>query len=227
MLISFIDIKYCQQKNKKVLLSMGGATPAYGLATAEEGIKLADELWNLFCGGTSVQRPFGSASVDGFDLDIENGAKEGYTAFALRMHENYKKDPSKKYYLAAAPQCPFPDFYVGEVLNNAWFDFVMIQFYNNYCSVINTEQFNYGVWDNWAKTVSINKEVRLFVGIPGSPSAAGRGYVPFSQLVTAIQPLQSMNSFGGIMVWDVSQAYGNTMDVLPHYASGITQLIYG
>lgn len=34
-------------------------------------------------------------------------------------------DKSKTYYVAAAPQCPFPDLYVGDVLNNAWFDFVM------------------------------------------------------------------------------------------------------
>jgi chitinase len=36
-----------------------------------------------------------------------------------------------------------------------------------------------------------------------------------------------MASFGGIMVWDASQAYGNTQDVLPHYAHGITRLIKG
>jgi chitinase len=67
----------------------------------------------------------------------------------------------------------------------------------------------------------------LFVGIPGSPTAAARGYVPFTQLVNRIRPLQSMSSFGGIMVWDISQAYGNTQDVLPNYAHGITELIRG
>lgn len=29
------------------------------------------------------------------------------------------------------------------------------------------------------------------------------------------------------MVWDASQAYGNTQDVLPDYANGITRLIKG
>lgn len=73
----------------------------------------------------------------------------------------------------------------------------------------------------------MNKNVRLFVGIPGSPSAAGRGYVPFTQLVNRIRPLQSMTSFGGIMIWDISQAYGNTEDVLPNYAHGVAELIRG
>lgn len=93
--------------------------------------------------------------------------------------------------------------------------------------MLNTATFNYNIWDEWARTRSINKNVRLFVGIPGSPTAAARGYVPYTQLVTTIKPLQSMTSFGGIMIWDASQAYGNTQDVLPHYAHGITRLVKG
>ncbi|GAN03061.1 chitinase [Mucor ambiguus] len=223
------DIIYCQSKGIKILLSMGGATPAYGVATVKEGEDLADELWDTFGGGyqrnATAYRPFGNATVDGFDLDIENGEKLGYTAFVNKMRQNYELDTSKSYYIAAAPQCPFPDYFVGDTLNHAWFDFVMIQFYNNFCSVIYDNNFNYNIWDAWASAKSMNKDVRLFVGIPGSPSAAGRGYVPYTQLVSQIQPLKSMNSFGGIMVWDASQAYGNTQDVLPDYAHGIYRLI--
>ncbi|KAI8645896.1 glycoside hydrolase superfamily [Parasitella parasitica] len=223
------DIKYCQSKGIKILLSMGGATPAYGIATVKEGEDLADELWDTFGGGykrnSTAFRPFGNATVDGFDLDIENGEKVGYTSFVNKMRQNYELDTAKSYYIAAAPQCPFPDYFVGEALNNAWFDFVMIQFYNNFCSVINDGNFNFNIWDSWALARSQNKDVRLFVGVPGSPSAAGRGYVPYTQLVSRIQPLKTMDSFGGIMVWDASQAYGNTDDVLPNYAYGIYRLI--
>jgi chitinase len=91
--------------------------------------------------------------------------------------------------------------------------------------VIYENQFNYQIWDAWANTVSVNKNVRLFVGIPGSPTAAGRGYVPFAQLVTRITPLQNLPSFGGIMVWDASQAYGHVSEILPNYAYGIKRLI--
>jgi chitinase len=70
---------------------LGGATPAYGTSTIKEGEDLADELWNTFGGGTSVYRPFGNVSVDGFDLDIENGEKAGYTAFVNKMRKNYGK----------------------------------------------------------------------------------------------------------------------------------------
>lgn len=124
---------------------MGGATPAYGISSIKEGEDLADELWNTFAGGKGVSRPFGDASIDGFDLDIENGEKAGYTAFVNKMRRNYgmpavlivynivftnslcisETDPSKTYYIAAAPQCPFPDYFVGDTLNDAWIDFVM------------------------------------------------------------------------------------------------------
>ncbi|CAO3701334.1 unnamed protein product [Rhizopus stolonifer] len=222
------DIKLCQANDKKVLLSMGGATPEYGLQSIQEGENLADELWNTFGGGNlGLDRPFGNVSVDGFDLDIENGAKVGYPAFVKRMREHYEKDKSKEYYIAAAPQCPFPDLFLSETLDSSWFDFVMVQFYNNYCNVINGEQFNYNVWDEWSKHKSINRDVRLFVGVPGSPSAAGRGYVPFDLLVKTIKPLQDLSSFGGVMVWDVSQAYGNRLDVLPSYAHGVARLVHG
>lgn len=75
------------------MLSLGGATPEYGLNSYEEGESLADELWYTFGGGsdTNTFRPFGDASVDGFDLDIENGAKAGYPAFVNRMREHYGK----------------------------------------------------------------------------------------------------------------------------------------
>jgi chitinase len=68
---------------------MGGATPAYGIGTEKEGIDLAGELWDTFGGGSGTIRPFGNASVDGFDLDIENGEKAGYTAFSKRIRELY------------------------------------------------------------------------------------------------------------------------------------------
>jgi chitinase len=95
LLIHWVDIKYCQSKDKKILLSMGGATPAYGLSTIKEGEILADELWDTFGAGytrnASAFRPFGTATVDGFDLDIENGEKVGYTSFVNRMRQNYGK----------------------------------------------------------------------------------------------------------------------------------------
>ena len=63
--------------------------------------------------------------------------------------------------------------------------------------------------DNWAKTTSPNRNVRVYVGAPGSSTAAGTGYVDASTLASiALQTRAQYSSFGGVMFWDASQAYG-------------------
>ncbi|ORX70228.1 glycoside hydrolase, partial [Linderina pennispora] len=201
------DIKYCQSQGKAVVLSMGGASGAYGFSSDAQATAFADTVWNKFFKGTDSQRPFDDAVLDGIDLDIEGGGATGYKAFIDRMRSYYATDSSKQYYIAAAPQCPYPDAYLGSVMNNAWFDMVYVQFYNNYCGLnAYPSWFNYADWDNWAKTVSVNKNVKIFIGAPGGPSAASSGYVSASTLQTIYNDVRSKySSLGGIMTWDVSQ----------------------
>ncbi|KAF7728445.1 Chitinase 1 [Apophysomyces ossiformis] len=219
------DIKLCQSKGKKILLSMGGATGSYSLDNEQDGATLADDLWATFGNGGGKARPFGGAVIDGFDLDLEGGGSKGYVNFVNKMRDHFASDKSKKYYISAAPQCPFPDAYLGDVLNSASLDIVSIQFYNNYCSVNNKDQFNYAVWDDWARTKSVNKDVKLYVGVPGSPTAASSGYASIDTMKSTIDSLQKQYpSFAGVMMWDASQAYGNR-DGSPHYAAAISQIL--
>lgn len=78
---SLVDgIAYCQQMQKQILLSLGGApgsTP-YQLTSTTDAEYLADFLWGAFGPlqkSSSWPRPFDtptqSNSVDGFDFDIE------------------------------------------------------------------------------------------------------------------------------------------------------------
>jgi len=63
--------------------------------------------------------------------------------------------------------------------------------------------------DNWAKTVSPNPNVKVYLGAPASSTAAGSGYVDVSTLGSIAQQTRSKySSFGGVMLWDASQAYG-------------------
>ena len=63
--------------------------------------------------------------------------------------------------------------------------------------------------DYWARNVSLNKYVKIYIGAPGATGSADRGYVPISTLKTiAVQMRRSYPSFGGVMLWDASQAYG-------------------
>ena len=65
------------------------------------------------------------------------------------------------------------------------------------------------VRDNWAKTVSPNPNVKVYIGAPAAPQAAGSGYVSASTLASdALQTRSQFSSFGGVMLWDASQAHG-------------------
>ena len=67
------DIKTCQATyGKKVMLSIGGAASQLSFSGPEEATTFATILWELFGPETgSVDaglRPFGSISIDGFDI---------------------------------------------------------------------------------------------------------------------------------------------------------------
>lgn len=123
----------------------------------------------------------------------------------------------KKWYLTAAPQCPYPDSADNSMLDGAvFFDAIWVQFYNNYCGLQSyvvgastQNNFNFQTWDNWAKTVSKNPAVKILLGVPGSPTAAGSGYETGSALAAVISYCKSFSSFGGVMTWDMSQIYAN------------------
>lgn len=207
---------------KTILLSIGGATYTEGgfssPSAAEAGATL---LWNTFGPApsdnkTEILRPFGDAVIDGFDLDFES-VVQNMPAFANKLRALYASDTSKKYYLTAAPQCVFPDAAMKDMFNGGvYFDAIWIQFYNNYCGLQSfvpgastQNNFNYAVWDNWAKTTSANKDIRIFVGVPANQGAAGSGYQPVSALKPIIDYAAGFSSFGGVMMWDASQAYAN------------------
>jgi chitinase len=52
-------------------------------------------------------------------------------------------------------------------------------------------------------------QVKIYIGAPASSTAAGSGYIPIGNLSSiAVQMRKSFPSFGGVMLWDASQAYG-------------------
>ncbi|KAG2357048.1 glycoside hydrolase family 18 protein [Suillus spraguei] len=206
------DIKECQAAGKIVTLSIGGASSGnVGFQNDIQATQYAQVIWDVFLGGTSSTRPFGTAVLDGIDMDIEGGSQTGYAAF-LKELRRLMDASEKQFYLTAAPQCVFPDANLGDTLNAVGFDAVYVQFYNNWCGLQNynnPDAWNFGTWDNWAKTISPNRDVKIYIGAPAS-SSAGYGYVNASMLSTIIQETMAQySSFGGVMLWDASQAYAN------------------
>ena len=118
-----------------MLLSVGGGYPTdYYLESTEIAEYFAEFLWGAFGPQTDAwvagnkPRPFGDASVDGFDLDIESlitpAPFDGYQYANYGHFVSYLKNtlyptgPST-YYISGAPQCVIPDarmYYMAPVL---------------------------------------------------------------------------------------------------------------
>ncbi|PIA17513.1 glycoside hydrolase [Coemansia reversa NRRL 1564] len=121
-----VDIKHCQSKGKIVLLSIGGATAQLN----SDADTFSKQVWDLFMEGSSPYRPFDDAIIDGVDLDFEQSSQMNLIQFANNMNQLYKTG-TRKYYLTSAPQCPYPDANLGNLLSQAHVDMAFIQFYNS------------------------------------------------------------------------------------------------
>ncbi|KAK7258577.1 hypothetical protein RIF29_24157 [Crotalaria pallida] len=193
------EIKSCQAKGVKVILSIGGGVGSYSLASSEDARQVAIYLWNNFLGGHSSTRPLGDAVLDGIDFDIEVGSNLHWDDLAKYL-SGYSKQ-GKKVYLTAAPQCPFPDAMLGTALKTGLFDYVWVQFYNNppcqysYGDIANLEN----AWKQWITDIPATK---FFLGLPAAPQAAGSGYISVGNLISNVLPvIKGTTKYGGVMLW--------------------------
>ncbi|MBA0763491.1 hypothetical protein Gotri_012925 [Gossypium trilobum] len=193
------DIKSCQAKGIKVMLSIGGGAGSYYLTSAEDAREVATYLWNNFLGGTSSSRPLGDAVLDGIDFDIEGGTIQHWDDLAKYLSGYSKR--GKKVYLTAAPQCPFPDAWVGSALKTGLFDYVWVQFYNNPPCQYTSGSFGNLVdaWKQWTTDIPATK---IFLGLPAAPAAAGSGFIPVADLTSKVLPaIKGSSKYGGVMLW--------------------------
>ncbi|KAH8655827.1 glycoside hydrolase superfamily [Xylariales sp. PMI_506] len=221
-------ITHCQSLGKPVLLSIGGGgSPDFSLQAANAQ-SFADTLWEIFgpvVPGSTLPRPFGTAVIDGFDFDIENvpapsAAQEAaYSTLAQRLRANFAQDPSKTYYLSAAPQCVIPDANLGTLIGNTALDFLFVQFYNTAgCSA--RDMYNSLIGNggslapflNW-NTIADNNiggSTKLFLGLPAAEAAASAGfYLAPEELATLIAAIRSATNFGGVSLWEATYAQNN------------------
>ncbi|XP_015878159.1 acidic endochitinase-like [Ziziphus jujuba] len=189
------DITSCQGKGIKVLLSIGGGVGSYSLSSAEDAKQVSDYLWNNFLGGQSSSRPLGDAVLDGIDFDIEAGSGQFWDELARSLNGHTER----KVYLAAAPQCPFPDDNLKGAIQTGLFDYIWVQFYNNgQCQYGGDTNKLLSSWNQW--TASPTQQ--LFMGLPAAPEAAP-GFIPSDVLISQVLPtIKSSPKYGGIMLWN-------------------------
>jgi chitinase len=193
----------CQRLGKKVLLSLGGATGMFVFPNDGEAQTFAQTTWDMFLNGKHQYRPFGTAVLDGIDLDIEGGGRAGYAAYVRRLRELMNADKSRKYYVTGAPQCPFPDAHLGPSPGSALgdvpqlFDYLFVQFYNNFCGGQNPS-FLLSTFNQWSRVGP-----KIMLGLPARPEAGG-GFTTRAALPGILNMVRSNPAFAGIMLWDVS-----------------------
>ncbi|KAI9819240.1 MAG: hypothetical protein M1827_007396 [Pycnora praestabilis] len=200
------DIPYCQSLGKKILLSIGGGYPTnYEINDDASAIAFADFVWGAFGPNKASwdgPRPFGDASVDGFDFDIESLITpapadpsyqyRGYATMITQLRTLFAVE-AQTYYISSAPQCVVPDAHLADAIEKSWFDFIFIQFYNTpECSARAYFDHTYGAYggpatdisfDAWAAFVqssSFNPDAKVYIGLPAAGAATYDSYMlPF------------------------------------------------
>ncbi|PNX74468.1 acidic endochitinase-like protein [Trifolium pratense] len=178
----------------------------YSLSSPEDANQVADYIWNTYLGGNSNSRPFGDVILDGVDFDIEGGSGNiHYATLAMKLNDHYKSDSRKKYYLTAAPMCPFQDNILQRALSTGLFDYVWIQFYNqaNNCNFDSNNPTGFkNSWNQWINS-PFAKNQNVFVGLPASQNASNGGFVPSQVLINQLLPFVKLSSkYGGVMLWN-------------------------
>jgi len=204
---------------------VGGGVGSYGFRREAEGTAFAGTMWNMFFEGNGTAlRPFGSALVDGIDLDIEGGSLVGYVSFVKTLRSLMSRS-GRSYLITGAPQCPFPDAYLGPKAGTALgdagsaFSYVSVQFYNNYCSPQSTNDF-WSTFEQW-HSAGAKDGYQVMVGLPSSSSAGG-GWVSASVICGLVPKLKTYSHFGGFMFWDASWDKKNG-----YYSQQIRQCLVG
>ncbi|KAM7476471.1 hypothetical protein LguiB_023714 [Lonicera macranthoides] len=142
-------------------------------------------------GGNSSSRPFGDAILDGIDFYIVAGTGQYWDDLA-RYLSGYSNQ-GKKMYLTAAPQCPFHDEWVGGALNTDLFNYVWVQFFNNPPCQYSSGDIS-DLEDAWKQWTSDIPAIKIFLGLPAAPDAAGSGFVPVGDLLKCFRQLRVLPS---------------------------------
>jgi chitinase len=218
------QITTCQDAGITVILSLGGSSGAYTVTSESEGETIGQYLWDAYASpnatsSSTVTRPFGDVFVNGWDFDIEANPSEdngNYQYLISTLRSNFANDTENTYYITGAPQCPIPEPNMQTMIENAQFDYLWIQFYNNEGCSTDTGT-NYADWiTNIEGTASA--DAKLFIGVTAGPLAANGltsgevYYLEPTELATLVANYSSESAFGGIMLWDAGFSDNNVND---------------
>jgi len=141
-------------------------------------------------------------------------ASAHYDTFVTALRSQYANDPSKTYYISAAPQCPRPDPSIPPgALHNA--DFVWVQFYNNPACNLDSPGFDasFAAWSADLAAAGAAKGghgPKVFIGAL-TFEKEDTGYVDSQRFARIVQRVKGSgtSNFGGVMLWDGAEGRFN------------------
>ncbi|EGR46532.1 uncharacterized protein TRIREDRAFT_66041, partial [Trichoderma reesei QM6a] len=237
------DIPYCRSKGVKVILSIGGVynalTSNYFVGDNGTATDFATFLYNAFGpynASYTGPRPFDDittglpTSVDGFDFDIEADFPNGPY---IKMIETFRSLDSSML-ITGAPQCPTnPQYFVmKDMIQQAAFDKLFIQFYNNpVCDAIpgNTagDKFNYDDWEAVIAGSAKSKSAKLYIGLPAIQEPNESGYIDPIAMKNLVCQYKDRPHFGGLSLWDLSRGLVNNINGTSFNQWALDALQYG
>ncbi|EXJ61612.1 hypothetical protein A1O7_02040 [Cladophialophora yegresii CBS 114405] len=200
-------IAQCQQRGKKVMLSLGGSVGDLSMGSAAQAEQVANTIWDLFLGGTNPTtaplRPYGTVVLDGIDIDNESPSGSTYLPTLARTLRQLMSTAPKPYYLSVAPQCPRPDASVPVPALLPYIDFFAD--WSNDLLALGSLVSGSRVMRSLGFQ-NINNGVdspRLLIGTPAF-AGAGSGYVDVPTYKTMMQRVRELGlpNLAGAMFWD-------------------------
>ncbi|GAB4858384.1 hypothetical protein Ancab_009855 [Ancistrocladus abbreviatus] len=127
--------------------------------------------------------------------DMEQNSKDE----EKRLFSGYSST-TRKVYLSVVLQCKFPYANLSGVISIGLFDYVWVQFYNNYCEYANGSAHQ--LLSSWNQWIAVNAK-QVFLGIPATTGATGGGYISPDVLIAQVLPtVKESSKYGGVMLWN-------------------------
>ncbi|XP_020204575.1 hevamine-A [Cajanus cajan] len=192
------EIKHCQAKGIRVLLSIGGPSDNsdYSLTSAEDAKNVANYLHTNFL--SAQYGPLGRVTLNGISFDIEK-SEEHWDNLAKEL-DTLRRTKGHYFFLSATPQCQIPTPFLGKAIATNLFEYIFVQFRNNpLCTYSNGDvKPVLDTWDKWVDSVLPNNS--LFLGLP---ARAGSGYIPPHVLNSHVLPhAKKASNYEGVALWD-------------------------
>jgi chitinase len=202
---------------------MGGAAGSYAIASDADAQNVANYVWASYLGGGGHHPSPGGSKARRNRPRHRGGVVNRVCCIC---HPPAQPDERRRiqavHYLGRA-QCPFSDAYLGPqpattALGSAAgaFNMLNVQFYNNFCGYQGDTSALISAWNQWSNWMATaNPQMRLYLGLPASPSAAGSGYMSPDVVRGLLPQLKSSSNYGGVMLWSVNYDKQNLINGQP------------